>query len=314
MAEDQPTTWNTRYWQWLNYVVEVVRTVDSGGMIPLGPSPAPLVPPSVAAASGQAVEVVYCAPHPDDEALSGALTLRLRLETGARVTNVAVTLGSDAGQKTRRLRELECACRALGFALVVPATSAGPLGFDDVNTKSRHDLPKEWAEKVQTLREIFDREKPHVVFAPHAEDFNSTHIGTHLLVVDALRAHLAGAGRAPLPLIQTELWHQLAEPNLMVGVTPELVAIQLVAATEHGGEMTRNPYHLRHACRLMDNVRRGSEVVGGQGKAAQAFPLAELYRIAFVTGDGLTDPRPGGRIIRPKDKIDLGELNEQFRP
>jgi len=272
------------------------------------------VPPPLPAAVGQPLKVVYCAPHPDDESLSGALALRLRLEAGARVTNIAITLGSDAGQKTRRLRELESACRALGFQLIVPTTSAGPLGFDHVNATCRRDRPQEWALKVQTLREIFDREKPDVVFAPHAEDWNSTHIGTHFLVTDALSAHLASVGGGLGPLIQTEFWHQLAEPNVMVGVTPQLVAMQLVAVSEHGGEMSRNPYHLRHACRLMDNVRRGSEVVGGQGAAAEPFAFAELYRLTFVDRSGTVSPRAGGRIIAPEGGINFAELTERFRP
>ncbi len=318
LAEDSAETWTTRYEQWLRYVEKVVRTFDAGGTIALGPSPALLVPPAVPAGAVQP-RVVVCAPHPDDEALIGALPLRLRLETGARVIDCAVTLGSDVGQRARRRRELESACRVLGFDLVVPVdpSGVGPSGFDNVNPRTRASRPEEWAAKVETLRAIFDREKPDVVFAPHAEDFNTTHIGTHFLVVEALTAHLERSGRGPLPFVETEFWHQLAEPNLLVGVTPEVLAILLMAAAEHAGEMARNPYHLRQPGRMMDNVRRGSEVVGGQGAAAQNFAFAELYRVTFiggVRGRQVLAPRPGGRMLGPTESIDVAAIAAEFSP
>ena len=213
------------------------------------------------------------------------------------------------GQRARRLRELESACRVLGFELVVPQH---PSGFDNVNTKTRDGRPDEWAVKVKTLAEIFDREKPDVVFAPHAEDFNTAHIGTHFLVAEALGEHLAASGRGTVLFIQTEFWHELSEPNLMVGVSPETEAILLMATAEHGGEVSRNPYHLRHPGRMIDNVRRGSEVVGGQGAAAAPFPFAELYRVTFMRGREIVAPRPGGRIVGPEDKIDVDWLTAQF--
>ena len=316
VTNHQAPTWNDRYDQWLRYLSGVVQAVNSGQAMPLGPSPAPLVPPPVKARPRRPLKVVYCAPHPDDECLCGGLPLRLKLEAGARVTNVAVTLGSDATQKERRRRELESACRALGFDLVVPqgGTADGPLGFDRVNLKTRNNATDEWEEKVRILSEILDHEKPDVVFAPHDDDFNTTHVGTHYLAFEALGAHIERGERGPLPLIETEFWHQLAAPNLMVGLTAETVAMQLVAATEHGGEMARNPYHLLHAGRLMDGVRRGSEVVGGQGAAAQPFTFAELYRVIFIRGREILGPRPGGLILSPSEPVDVAHIVERFRP
>jgi hypothetical protein len=78
--------------------------------------------------------------------------------------------------------------------------------------------------------------------------------------------------------------------------------------------VSRNPYHLRHPARLLDNVRLGAEVVGGQGGAAPTFPLAELYRFTFMSAKGLVSPRPGGRIVAPEEKIDLKSLTERFWP
>jgi LmbE family N-acetylglucosaminyl deacetylase len=307
---DQNDVWNQRRDQWLQYLGEVKQAVDSGKRIPLGPSSSPLTAPPVTR-TGSAAKVVYCAPHPDDECLSGALALRLRLDSGAKVTNVAITLGSNKELRARRLRELEFACRAAGFDLIVPQH---PSGFDNITESNRTEKPGEWSAKVATLRQIFDRENPDAILTPHAQDFNSTHLGTHWLVIDALGEHLERNRREPVLLIETEFWHQIERPNLMLGLAPEFVAGQLVAIAEHGGEMARNPYHLLHPCRLMDNVRRGSEVVGGQGAAARDFTFAEIYNVAFMKGREIIPAKPGGAIIEPTARLDLEWLKSQFWP
>src|SRR5437016_4207512 len=307
MAKRRAPTWKSRHEQWLRYVEAWVGVFERGAKIPLGRSP--MARPERRRRAGEVLNVIICSPHPDDEALIGGLPLRLRLEAGARVTNVAITLGSKLGQRPRRLRELESSCRVLGFDLEV---AEHPSGLDNVNLKNRDSRPEEWRAKVEALAALFDRVRPDVVFAPHAEDWNSTHVGTHYLAVDALGLYLERNGRGPLPFILTEFWHELAQPNLMVGLGPEIVATELMATAEHGGEVRRNPYHLRQPARLMNNVRRGSEVVGGQGGPAHRFPFAELYRVAFMRGRELQEPAPGGLVIGPKQKVSLESIVERF--
>lgn len=284
--------------------------MERGRRIPLGPSSSPLVRPKRIRKAIEPARILICAPHPDDECLIGGLPLRLSLETGARVTNCAITLGGSLARRAGRLRELASACRVLGFELVVPEAGSG---FENVNLRSRADRPDEWRAKVEALALIFDRLRPDAVFAPHAEDWNSSHIGAHYLVVEALGGYLERSGRGELPLILTEFWHELAQPNLMVGLAPEIVAIELMATAEHGGEVRRNPYHLRQPARLMNNVRRGSEVVGGQGGPSQRFAFAELYRVVFMRGRELREPCPGGVIIEPKEKVELAAVIKRFR-
>ena len=311
MAKDPSAAWKLRHKRWLKYVRSAWRAAEAGKAISIGPSRKPLVAPAISTAPAQPLKVLVCSPHPDDEALIGALPLRLRLEVGAQVTDCAITLGSNLAQRARRLRELEAACKTLGFGLVV---AQQPSGFDRVNVATRNGTPAAWAEKVKTLSEILEREKPDVIFAPHTEDSNTTHVGTHYLTVDALGAYLERSGRGPIPLIETEFWHQNSQPNLMVGVSPEVEAILLMATAEHGGEVKRNPYHLRHVGRMMDNVRLGSETVGGQGGPAYAFPFAELYRVTFMKGKEWVAPKAGGRVIGPQEKIDFPNLLTAFRP
>jgi len=311
MSRKLSAAWSARYRRWLRYVRGSIKAMEAGRAIPLGPGKTSWVAPPPKVKTAKPLKVVVCSPHPDDECLIGALPLRLRLEAGARVTDCAITLGSNLGQRARRLRELESACRVVGFEVTVPNH---PSGFDRVNADNRRNHPAEWAAKVDILREIFEREQPDVVFAPHAEDWNSTHVGTHHLAVDALGAYLKRSGRGLLPLIETEYWHQNPAPNLMVGVSPEVEAMLLMGTAEHGGEVRRNPYHLRHPGRMNDNVRLGSEVIGGQGGPAHPFPFAELYRVTFMKGKEQVAPRAGGLIVGPKEKIELEKLINPFRP
>jgi len=88
----------------------------------------------------------------------------------------------------------------------------------------------------------------------------------------------------------------------------------MAALSFHVGEVKRNPYHLRFPGRLIDKVRLGSEVVGGQGGPAYPFPFAELYRVTFLKGREKVAPKPGGRVVKPNEKIDFAALLAGFRP
>ncbi|MFZ0960994.1 MAG: PIG-L family deacetylase [Terriglobia bacterium] len=311
MPKDSSAAWKIRHRRWLRFVQASLRAMKDGKAILPGPSARPLEAPAVKAGKGPPIKIVICSPHPDDEALVGALPLRLSRECGASVINFAITLGSDPGQRARRWRELKAACSVLGFDLTLPNL---PWGLDHVNLENRRNHPQDWAAKVRALSVALEQERPDAVFAPHAEDFNTTHIGTHYLVVDAMSDYLERTGRRPLPFLQTEFWHPNSRPNLLVGVSPEDEAILIMAAAEHGGEVRRNPYHLRHPSRMIENVCRGAKIIGGQGGAAPDFPFAELYRLVFVAGKNLVEPRTGGRVIGPAEKIDWQDLIRSFWP
>ena len=134
---------------------------------------------------------------------------------------------------------------------------------------------------VDVIAAILARERPRVVFFPHDTDWNSTHIGTHHLVVDAL-------ARLPADFtctaIETEFWGAMASPNLMVESTADDVAEMMTALSFHVGEVERNPYHLLLPAWMQDNVRRGGELVGGQGGrrarllVLHALPAARVAR------------------------------------
>jgi hypothetical protein len=79
--------------------------------------------------------------------------------------------------------------------------------------------------------------------------------------------------------VQTEYWHPLAQPNLLVECPPDLLALLVAALCCHQGEIARNPYHLTLPAWMADNVRRGAERVSGPGQPAPTFKFGSLYRV-----------------------------------
>src|SRR5437016_13881258 len=115
MAKRRAPTWKSRHEQWLRYVEAWAGVFERGAKIPLGRSP--MARPERRRRAGEVLNVIICSPHPDDEALIGGLPLRLRLAAGARVTYVAMPLGSASGQPPRRLPDLQSSCRVAGSAV-----------------------------------------------------------------------------------------------------------------------------------------------------------------------------------------------------
>lgn len=267
------------------FVSEYVRLAAEGGKLPLGgladaPQPDP---------PADAPKALIFSPHPDDECIIGGLALRLQREAGMRVVNVAVTQGSNRARQAERWVELENACRYLGFGLL----ATGPHGLEKITAASRLADPVAWGKNVQVIAGILNREQPRVIFYPHERDWNGTHIGTHLLIVDALKS---------LPgfecfTVETEFWGAMDNPNLMVESSAADVADLMAATSFHVGEVQRNPYHLRQPAWMQDNVRRGGELVGGQGGAAPDFTFATLYRVGRWRADALEKIFDGGRAL-----------------
>src|ERR1039458_5436363 len=160
------------------FVSEFARVARAGADCPLGGiAPLPHRPPPPAAP-----KALLFSPHPDDEAITGGLALRLLRECGWNVINIAVTLGSKPERRPGRLEELKGSCRFLGFELL----PAAPGGLENVANSTRADNPKLWSASVATIAGILRRQLPNAIFFPHDMDWNSAHIGTHWLVMDAL--------------------------------------------------------------------------------------------------------------------------------
>jgi N-acetylglucosamine malate deacetylase 1 len=260
-----------------------------GKKLPLGkfpPLPIPKTKPN-------APKVLIFSPHPDDECITGALALRLLRESGMRVTNVAVTLGNNKARRTARMRELIGACGYLGFGLIL----AGKDGLEKITPDMRRRDKKHWAKAVAAIAVILEREKPAVVFVPHEDDWHPTHIGTHFLVLDALK-------RLPksfnCSVVETEYWGAMKTPNLMVESSEGDLADLMAALSFHAGEVRRNAFHLRLPAWMQDNVRRGTEIVGERGGKAPDFVFATLYRVSRWANGRLKRFEPVRRMLSAK--------------
>ena len=271
---------------YLNFVSSFARLVADGKSLPLGVLPPHRQPKP----NPDAPAALVFSPHPDDECLVGGLALRLMRESGMRIINVAVTQGSNPGRQEARGRELKNACGWLGFELKQTA----PRGLEKITLQTRANDPHRWRESVKIIAGTLVRHQPRAIFFPHELDWNGTHVGTHFLVVDALRTLPADFQSL---IVETEYWEPMSSPNLMVELGVDDVADLVSALSFHIGEVSRNPYHLRLPAWLLDNVRRGAEVAGGQGGPAPDFTFAALYRLRRWKNGGIEKVFAGGRTI-----------------
>ena len=275
------------YHRFVNELVRATREARGFSLGNFHPQPHPTLAPD-------APRVLFFAPHPDDECITGALALRLLREAKMRVIDVAVTQGSNPQRRAARLEELRDACRFLGFEL----TTTAPAGLERINVQTRAHDPTHWRSAVVVLAEIISREGPRVLFCPHEADHNSTHVGTHHLVMDALGLQ---APSFTCTVVETEFWAPMSTPNLLVESSADDVGDLVAATAFHVGEVQRNPYHLSLPAWMQDNVRRGGELVGGQGGAAPDFDFATLYRVRRWRAGQLEPAFAGGRLLSAAD-------------
>jgi N-acetylglucosamine malate deacetylase 1 len=217
--------------------------------------------------------VMIVSPHPDDECIVSGLALRLQHENNAHVINVAATLGSKKDRQVARTKELEAACAHLDFENVI--------------------LTK------KELKALIQKYAPDLIIAPHAKDHHPTHIATSELVKKSIPK------KGKVLVAWSEFWGQLSKPNLLVEVPVEILKLQMEALALHHGEVERNPYHLRLPAWMMDNVRRGSEVIGGKGSEAPRFAFGTLYQLQLFRDGKASTPKVQTVLSA---SIDIGQI------
>ena len=137
-----------------------------------------------------------------------ALQAATRMSQLRKSSSAAVTQGSNKARQAARWDELTAACDYLGFDLVATV----PGGLEHVNVKTRAADPAHWSASVDVIARLLGEHRPATIFFPHDADLNSSHIGTHHLLVDAL------ARQAPAfacRVVETEFWGAMAiaEPH-----------------------------------------------------------------------------------------------------
>jgi LmbE family N-acetylglucosaminyl deacetylase len=273
---------------YLSYAESFKKLTESGKTLPYGN----IAPSKKVLPKNDAPIALIMSPHPDDECIMGGLPLRLMREAGFRIVNVAITLGSKKERKKARLNELRLACSWIGYEL----QEMGENGLEKVTIHSRQNFPENWAVMTNQLVEVLNRWNPTAIFFPNSHDWNKTHLGVHMLTLDALKET---NNFFPF-LIETEYWGQMPQPNLLVESSTQEVADLLAALSHHEWELKRNPFHLRMPSWMQDNVRRGAEVIGGQGGNAPEFNFATLYRVSRWKNNKMLPAWQGGRMLPSK--------------
>jgi LmbE family N-acetylglucosaminyl deacetylase len=203
-------------------------------------------------------------PHPDDESITGSLALRLLQENNAHIVNVAVTIGSNKERQKQRVAELNEATSLLEMECLY--------------------LNEDWEKKAQELTGLIEKYAPDLLIAPHSEDFHPVHIKTNEL----LKTVLGKLDHFTALVAWSEFWAPMSSPNLLLEVPVEILELQMRALEKHAGEIARNPYHLRLPAWMMDNVRRGSEIIGGKGTQGAQMPFGVLYKLELFGPKGFT--------------------------
>ena len=240
-------------------------------------------------------DIVICSPHPDDEAICGALPLKLNNKKH-RILNIALTLGSDPARQDERKAELAASCRVLGFDCRLIEE---PTGFMGVDPEGERNDKKQWHRQLQTLIGHFNHEKPRLIIFPHAGDIHPAHVGTHLLALAAARQY-SRINKCSVLIAETGFWGLMQDPNLLIALETKEIARMIMALLCHQGEVARNPYHLTVPARLMENVRRGAEITSF-GNSAPSFIFAEMYKITRLESGNIQKRKRGMTAIIPLD-------------
>ena len=84
---------------------------------------------------------------------------------------------------------------------------------------------------------------------------------------------------------------------MLVEIGANDLADLIAALSFHAGEVKRNAYHARLPAWMLDNVRRGAELVGGRGAKAPDFTFATIYRLQKWRGGKLRKIFSGGKFL-----------------
>lgn len=287
---------------WSRYVQGYVELLS-------GETAAVTAPVATAAPIGIPPQVVLCSPHPDDELLTGLLPLRLKEEAGAKVTNIALTLGSNRDRRQERWAELERACAVVGFAVRL---AREPEGFLDMTATARGRDSVGWQAAMETLAVLLAELRPDLLLFPHAADRHPAHIGAHFLALAAALKYSRVMSTTVL-IAETGYWQPHAVPNLLVGGTVEQVALLITGLAEHRGEMVRFPYHRALPARMIDTVRSCGELLRGYGNRLPAALFGESYALAAIHR-GVLVPGRGALTVSPAEALTLAGLTAAIAP
>jgi LmbE family N-acetylglucosaminyl deacetylase len=213
--------------------------------------------PALSEALGSVLRrILIISPHPDDECLMSGLALRAKEEFKTEVGVLPYGFGSDPLRQEERKKEWKRSLQVLGFKEVL-------IFGDSIEATLLHF-------------------NPDAILIPHLRDVHPTHICCSKESWEAAKA-MVSKSKTPLLVLESEYWGQIERPNLLIPLAASTVKKMGTALLCHQGEVERNPYHLSLPAFLMDQQRRGSELVAGFGGKPAPSVFAQLYRSTLLS-------------------------------
>jgi LmbE family N-acetylglucosaminyl deacetylase len=153
------------------------------------------------------------APHPDDESVGPGGTLAWHARAGDEVAALFVTNGMHGDVEKRLAPEAYVALRREEAGRAAAALGlAGTIFWDfpDDCVVTRADLDH----VAHRLGELFEQQRPDVIYAPHVGECHSDH---HFVALATEQAWRAAGSRGHL--LGYEVWSPVGEPDLVVDVS-----------------------------------------------------------------------------------------------
>ena len=173
------------------------------------------------------MNVLVIAPHPDDEVIGCGGAICLRVQRGERVTVVFLTSGELGLKrlpkaKAWKIREAEA------------KRAAKILGAAGLHFLRQPDwmLADHAAVTAKALRPVLEKERPDVIYLPHANDGHPDHQAS----LPILRAALKDCRRCKPELRAYEVWTPLSSFDFVVDIS-EVVSWKLRALRAHRSQL-----------------------------------------------------------------------------
>ncbi|MEN6390364.1 MAG: PIG-L deacetylase family protein [Syntrophomonas sp.] len=212
--------------------------------------------------------IMVFAPHPDDDVLGCGGSIVKHREKGRQVRVVFLTSG-EAGSPVyqpgglSRVREEEAAQALRILDVEEPVFLGLTDGGIEVNSGS-----------LDLVVGLLRRERPDIIYLPHARDIHRDHLKTHELVLEACR-RAAGPWHPQCGeqawevawILAYEIWAPLNEVNMVEDISP-YIDIKIEALRRHTSQLKHIAYD-----EGIRGLNRFRGVSSGRGDYCECFQV-----------------------------------------
>lgn len=212
--------------------------------------------------------IMVFAPHPDDDVLGCGGSIVKHRKKGRQVKVVYLTSG-EAGSPgfypsgLNKVREAEAAQALHLLEVENPVFMGLPDGGIEVN-----------AQNLDAVVALLRRERPEMIYLPHARDVHRDHLRTHELVLEACR-RAAGPWHPQCGkhawevawIIAYEVWAPLNEVNMVEDISP-FIDIKIEAIRRHKSQIEHIAYD-----EGIRGLNRFRGISSGRGDYCECFQI-----------------------------------------